>query len=445
MRWIDIILPEPGINRELDELLDAAAAKARRVAIIQARDGLDAVTATMQIAATGNLLFQAVTTWNTEAFSPDQAETEANAPALDDPAHDDLVGYHLVVDSAWVGLPWSWLHNGIGFLLERHPICAATCGSRLPTGSTARPWMQRLERARFLVGDDGGRAVRSILPQLRATGTLPPEMLFIPGHTDRQRRRLIYREAEAIGAALEDSAPGEILARLDLPASAITPSHLYEQGVAYQVLHFAGPTSYPARANDEAGEYWMNRLIEESAAPADDDIDRTLGLEGEVLGVDPITSLLDDVTARYGRRDAKAMAHTSGGQTTAWSVPGDEADDGEARTWLLDDGPVLPENLGRRGQLPPLVFSNSYRALPELGKRFLAAGASTFIGPTTPLFSRPARLFASHFYRGLGEGWSAGGALWRAAGACRRELGDSHPAWVSYGLQGYGNLALQYL
>jgi hypothetical protein len=111
----------------------------------------------------------------------------------------------------------------------------------------------------------------------------------------------------------------------------------------------------------------------------------------------------------------------------------------------LDDGAVKPEHLERGAAVPPLVFSNSYQALPALGQRFIKSGASTFIGPIVPLFSRPARIFAGHCYGAMGEGWSAGAAIWRAAQICRRELGAEHPAWLSYGLQGYGKLALQYL
>jgi hypothetical protein len=42
MRWIDIILPEPGIHQEVDALLSDAVAKMARIPEIQARDGLDA-------------------------------------------------------------------------------------------------------------------------------------------------------------------------------------------------------------------------------------------------------------------------------------------------------------------------------------------------------------------------------------------------------------------
>ena len=62
-----------------------------------------------------------------------------------------------------------------------------------------------------------------------------------------------------------------------------------------------------------------------------------------------------------------------------------------------------------------------------------------------PLFSRPARIFAGYFYQALGAGWGVGAATWRAARDCRAEFGEEHPVWLSYGVQGYGNLALPYL
>ena len=134
-------------------------------------------------------------------------------------------------------------------------------------------------------------------------------------------------------------------------------------------------------------------------------------------------------------------AGNSNSRKSTGSIPSEN----QERSWLLDDGPVKPEHLERGAAVPPLIFSNSYRALPELGLRFIHAGASTFIGPVVPLFSRPARIFAGHCYGAMGEGWGAGAAVWRAAQVCREELGAEHPAWLSYGLQGYGKLALQYL
>jgi hypothetical protein len=320
--------------------------------------------------------------------------------------------------------------------------------------------MQRLTRACFLVGEGGGTSLQDTIHQLRPVGTSRPEMLFVPGHTDRERRKLIYREAELIEGALEHGFQGETLINLDLPLQPVTPSDLVKQGLQYQAIHFAGPTSKPARASDTFGEYWMNRLIEETTLPDARELDDALGLEGEVLGVDPVTSLLDDIVERYENSPrpldpatvpASGYSSASGGQDEGASGPSHPGSVNplsrktSGGSWLLDDGPVHPENLERGGILPPLIFSNSYQDLPALGHRFIRAGASTFVGPLVPLFSRPARTFAGYFYGALGRGWCAGAALWHAAQDCRHDLGAEHPAWLSYGVQGTGQIALQYL
>lgn len=437
MRWFDIILPEPGIDRDLDRDLAEAGAAAVRYREIQERDGLDAPSLVPLAEATGRILFAAVSGAVPGAFDRTRRAATLDSPALGEPAHDALCGFHLVVDAGWLGLPWTWLHNGISFVFEQHPVCASLRPAALPAPRAGRPWMQRQVRAGFLVGDGGSQDLRAIRDQLQAPGSRLPDLLFIPGHSDPQMRRLIYREAEAIADALGAGPGGRPLARLEVPVEAVTPGRLCDQNVAYQVLHFAGPTSMPARHDDTLGEYWMNRLVEEAAFGDDESLAEALGLEGEVLGIDPVTSLLDDVCASHERRGARATAGAP-----AAGVAGSGAG---SSSWLLDDGPVAPETLARRGQLPPLVFSNSWCAVPELGARFVRAGASTFVGPLVPLYSRPARLYAGHLYSRMGRGWCAGAAAWQAAAACRSELGREHPAWLSYGVLGFGSLALQYL
>jgi hypothetical protein len=442
MRWFDIILPEPGTNQGLDHDLAEAAALAARFPHVQQRDGLDAASLVPVMEQTGRCLFEALTRAVPRAFDRTRPAATVDAPDVGEAAHDNLTGFHLVVDEQWLGLPWNWLHNGLNFLLEQHPLCASLRPSALPPIQARRPWMQRQVRAGFLVGDGGAQDLRAVRDQLQTPGVRLPELLFIPGHTDPQMRRLIYREAEAIAEALGDGLPGRPLAHLDVPADAVTPGLLCQLNGAYQILHFAGPVSAPARHDDTLGEYWMNRLLEETSYPDDERLAEALGCEGEILGVDPITSLLDDVCENHVRQTAHASAGlraVNGGRASASNgARGSTA-------WLLDDGPVAPETLGRRGQLPPLVFSNSWCAVPELGPRFVKAGASTFVGPLVPLFSNPARLYAGHLYRGMGRGWCAGAATWRAAAQCRQELGREHPAWLSYGVIGFGSLSLQYL
>lgn len=452
MRWIDIILPQPTLHQELDTRLTRAAALTAKIPPLQEQYGLDSVRVLEVMTRAGQELFQALVAADPEAFSSARVNPSREAAPLGQPDHDDLVGYHVVAAPVWVSLPWTWLHNGVGFLFEKHPICAATQPSRLPEADLQRPWMQRLDRARYLVGDNGESSLQETLAQLRPASAGQPEILFVPGHSNRHLRRLIYREAELIEGALEHGFQGETLIHLDLPLKPVTPSDLIQQSLQYQAIHFAGPTSHPARPNDPYGEYWMNILMKETSTQDDQKLDDALGLEGEVLGIDPVTSLLDDIVERY---------ETAGLAYDTVSVPAAEASEsygssggtdrgtGPAhspnRSWLLDDGPVHPENLERGGIIPPLIFSNSYQDLPTLGHRFIQAGASTFIGPVVPLFSRPARIFAGHCYGAMGRGWCAGAAVWHASQACQKELGKNHPAWLSYGIQGCGQVALQYL
>ncbi|MFT5232066.1 MAG: hypothetical protein ACI9UQ_000084 [Candidatus Krumholzibacteriia bacterium] len=446
MHWIDIKLPEPGIHPQMDKLMSAALGKMARIAEIQARDGLDASSMLGVFSAVGQDLFHAVTAFDPEAFSPDRSSEDGPALHLGDSEHDKLRGYHIVTDPEVVDLPWNWLHNGVGFLLEKHPITTGTSISQMPGKSTQRPWMQRFLRSEYLIGDDGSSDLKAILPQLRPQNTARPQMFFVPGHTDRKLRRLIYREAEAIQGALSSGCHGELLADMEIQADPITPNDLYERGFMYQALHFAGPTSLPATLDDAKGEYWMNQLINERRAEAKVDVESQFGLEGEILGVDPITSLLDDVTEKYELNgppvEVPAIQHSISQNGPAQPPV---AVNKPQKSWLLDDGPVDPASLSRAGLLPPMIFSNSFCALPELGQHFVKAGASAFVGPVVPLFSRPARIFASHFYKAFGQGWSVGAAVWQASNKCRREFGDEHPVWLSYGVQGYGSLALPYL
>lgn len=455
MRWIDIILPEPQTHQKLDSLLEQAVTEGKILEQIQNRDGLDNIHVVDQMAKIGQLLFQGVMSFQPKAFNDDGADVGHPTPGLGDPDHDQLVGFHLVVDSQWPLLPWQWLHNGVGFLLEKHPITCAERGSQLPTGRSSRPWMQRCQRADYLVDEEGGTDLSSTLDQMHPTGASEPEFLFVPGHTDRQIRRMIYREAEAMEMALNHTTLPRPLAKIHIPSDPVTPYQLSSLSLTYQALHFAGPVSQALESSQAGQPDWMDKMIEDLDAPVEDELESTVGLEGEVLGVDPITSLLDDVSDSYEEKQLMGQSSQQGSnalnsgesQQRSASSPtgsGNESSGGKGN-WLLADGPVEPENLGRSLGIPPLVYSNSYCALPQLGRRFIAAGASTFIGPIVPLFSRPARVFSGYCYQALGEGWCAGAAVWKAAQNTRSELGKEHPAWLSYGVHGFGSLALHYL
>ena len=447
MRWIDIFLPEPGTNLHFDHDCQEAAAMAAGLGIIQERDGLDAVTVTSCMAETGRILFQALADTLPGALAPDPQRPGFSALAVGDRHHDELIGFHLIGRGNQLDLPWTWLHNGLEFMLVGHPICVGLHPSDPGSRVSPRPWMQHLIRSRFLVGAHGETNLPAILPQLLPSANLAPEVLFVPGHGDRNIRRLIFREAEAITSALQGGALGRHLGRLHVPDGAVTPADLAEKSLAYQALHYAGPTSEAAQYDESEGQYWMNRMLAEAAQTPDAQWEELAGMEGEVLGVDPITSLLDDVSERYQRRGLSVPAGNRAEAAGSTGIPGGRYD-GTASSgggWLLQDGPLDPARMGHRGGMPPLVFSNSYLAFAQLGRRCTQAGASTFIGPTAALYSRPARHFVGRFYSALAGGWCAGAALWRAASACRTELGKEHPAWLSYGIQGYACLALPYL
>jgi len=456
MHWIDIILPEPGIHQDHDLLVTEAIYLLSDLPGVQEKQGLDSHAVMDVMREVGQKLFQSLLAHDDQIFNPDAASCQSDVPQLGLPEHDELLGYHLVASEQYIGLPWHWLHNGVAFLLEKHPVCTSALPSALPTGKDSRPWMQGQMRAQFMVGDDGDDSLRSILNQLKPRNAAEPEVLFVAGHTDDQIRRLMFREAEIISGSLQRSSLGEILAEVHMPSKSMTPSELNTQGLSYQAIHFAGPTSVPVRMDDANGEFWMNQLIGDSIPDQKKELEEFAGAELDVVGVDPITALLDGVSEKYDREGlsdnsvslANILAEESGlssGQGKENTFGGSALSGSETNSWILDDGPVEPETMSLGGGLPPLVFSNSHRSYPELGHRFTNAGASTFVGPVIPLFSRPARIFSGHFYAAMGNGWCAGAAAWEAAKQCSEELGKDHPAWLSYGVQGYGSLALQYL
>lgn len=443
MRWIDIFLPEPGKSAEFDAICAEAAAAAAQLESFQKRDGLDAVTVIDGMSAVGRLLFKALNEARPGALAPERHRAGFSTLDLSDPVYNGLVGFHLVGRDGQLDLPWIWLHNGLEFMFRGHPLCVGAQPADPALQEFQRPWVMRQLRSRFLVGQHGESTLPAILPQLMGKKNQPPQILFVPGHGDRRIRGLIFREAEVVMSALDGGSLGRPLGSVFVPDGAVTPADLAAKSLAYQALHYAGPTSEAAQYDASEGQYWMNRMLEEASQLPDHQWEELAGMEGEVLGVDPITSMLDDISERYNREGGVSVpvgqeAQAGSGGTVRPAAAGNGG-------WLLPDGPVDPLQISRGGGMPPLVFSNSYRALPQLGRRCAAAGASTFVGPMVPLYSRPARHFAGRFYASMAAGWCAGAALWQAGAAIRDEFGKEHPAWLSYGIQGSGSLALPYL
>jgi len=418
MRWIDIPLPQPGECPETDRLLAEAQDLAASVPDLQRQHGLDAPVITRRIAEAGQRLFVAVTAADPGVFRPDAGRATAyTPPAAADPADTGTLGFHLQTPAPWRGLPWHWLHSGMAFLLEQHPIATAIHGARVPELDPPRLWMHRHGDALFgEAGADPGR------PQ--------PEILFVAGHGREEIRRLMFREADGIDGALAAAAGSA--ARLRIPG-AVTPGLLSARAMLYQGLHFAAPTSQPPEVSGAGENRWLAGLM--AAAGQQDDaasVDELVGLDLEIVGVDPVEAALDQALETFARQQAAVPAGPTVGPSRA----------GGQTAWLLEDGPVVPEHLGRDGCLPPLVFSNSWCSLSWLGQRFLDAGASAFVGTAAPLFSRPARRFAALFYGALGSGLCVGAAQRQAALALREMLGAEHPAWLAHGVQGYASLRL---
>ncbi len=458
MRWIDIDLQTPARCRAAAPRLTEAAARTAALPALVEQAGPDTPAITREMAAVGQLLFRAVTRADPRAFAPDAQGAGASDARIGVAEADGVLGYHLVARPDDLALPWNWLHNGLGFLLAQHPICAGPAGTWATFAQPNRPWLGRHREAALGELAGGAQPLPHLLSSLRPAEAGAARILFLAGHGDAEVWPLLYREAEAIDTALSGPLPANPLARLHVPAAAMTPGSLARARWSWQGFHFAGPTARPPAAPGE--EPWQalqsaGWSAREGAPTAATDLavspQEELG-ELEYAGVDPISALLDELTARADASPPApppAPATANAGPVSSRRGPGrsrrprEQAPD-QSR-WLLEDGPLRPETLAAHAATPPLVFSNSYLSLPGLGPRFLAAGVSTFVGPVAPLRSGPAREFAARFYACLAEGWPAAAALRGAALACRELFGAEHPAWLSYGVVGHGSLALQYL
>ncbi len=449
MRWTDIELTGIDGHGEARRLLDAARRRRAALDAAQGEQGLDSPAVTAAMAEVGGLLFRAATAADPTVFDPGR-NGGAVEPRVGQPEADHAVGYHLILPPRRLELPWAWLHSGFDFLLERHPVAVSPRPSIPPTGRGTPPWARRWREA-ALAQEVRGDGLPRLVRRLRPAECGEAEVLFVPGHCEPQVRRLIYREADAIRRALAAGALGRPLAVLSVLEEAVTPGLLRRRGPVYQGLHFAGPTSLPLSTGGQPESFWLRELTS-LAADEPPETAAAGGRDLEVVGIDPVTALLDAVEEGARARELSPAGVPGLGEAGA----GGAADSGRHRgrggprggalagdPWLLEDGPVRPEELG--GAVPPLVFSNSYCGLPAMGPRFLASGVSTFIGPLLPLYSRPARKLAGLFYSYLSDGHAAASALRLAALACRERFGAEHPAWLSYGLLGHGCLALQYL
>ena len=428
MWWLDINL-RTETREAVAALLTRAAERYRDLELLQKRVGSDSPLVLGALEDIGQLLFRAVSGIDPAAFSPQRTEGTTRCPGHGRDGTREAIGYHLVVDPSDLALPWTALHNGVRFLIERHPICAATHGSRPASEPPlARPWMLRWHENAVTEDCLGPAAIGELVERFRPEPCAEPGVRFLGGWPGYGPHRL--HEREQIADALETTVDGRRLARLDVPTGAPTPAEIVRAAHAYKAIHYAGTTSIAAagRRVRQPGLNWDTPVPAPALEiPDEDDL--------EVVGVDPVTSLLDQISAKAeaGRLSRAPLDD----QRTPVAA--------EAGAWQMEDGVLSPEDFAAAGVAPELVFANHRLGLTSLGARFLAAGASACVGPQLALASERATDFASAFYREMARGLSAGEALRGAALACRAVWGGHHPGWLAYGIVGHGALALQYL
>lgn len=422
MRWLDIDLTEVRDGSAVSDFLERAEARRDDLAALQRDCGLDSPQVLSGLEEIGQLLFRAAHAADATAFAPDREDGVVRAPSAatvaDTPGH----GYHLRVDPSHLGLPWTALHNGLHFLIERAPICASTRGAE-PT-DPERSWMRRWADDALTEAAFGPATVGDLVDRFRPGDCAEPAILFLDGQAANAGGGQSRLERDMIDGALETLSDGRRLARLETPPPALTPSRLARASRDYKAVHFSGATAVPPRAPD-ADRAW-------AAPPAAETIVDEEDLE--IVGVDPVTSLLDRINEKA---DAGRLAPWSDGALNLKVAP--------APAWELEDGPVRPEDLAREHAAPPLIFSNSYLSLASLGPRFLEVGTSVFVGSQLAVAPDRAGEYAAEFYHALARGRSAAEALREAALTCRERWGCHHPAWLAYGIIGSGALALHYL
>jgi len=427
VQWLDIDLTRGQDATTRRGLLDRAHAQRERLVRLQQTEGLDSPAVHAAMTELGQLLFRAAQTGNPAAFAPERPDVGAASPSLAGAAAETPIGYHLVVATDDLVLPWSCLHNGIRFVLEMAPICAdrRTSLKSARRGAWSRRWEDQIQTEQTQGPSRLGEVVRRFRPEDCAD----PGVLFLDGHGRGDGTVQARLERAMLDEALAQLGDGRRLAWLESPAGAMTPGRLARTGRRYQGFHFSGATAAPQLASATTRLSGWESLARDLMMSAQEE------LELEPVGVDPVTALLDRISERAEQ-----------GRLHPWSGGGDaSATSGGQAHWLLEDGPVSPEDLARHAATPPLVFSNSYLGLTSFGPRFLMSGASAVVGPHLAVSQPRARAFAGDFYRALAAGATVASSLRAAALACRDRSGAEDPAWLSYGLLGSGALALQYL
>jgi len=405
MRWIEIDLTMPHEEETFRERLETVRDRQLELPRLQDDCGLDSPLIVRFMAEQGQRLFRVL-----QGHVPESLTLEG----------DDPVGFHLHVKASDLTLPWNLLHDGLRFLLERAAICASTRPLIPETIPGDQPWLARHHETRFTDEALGTSSPDATARRYRPIECADPEVLFLSTGGNASVQIHARQERHIIDSALATSCGGIRLAGLDSEANVLTPAELVRRSSCYPAFHYFASTRWPQPVG-EAPENGFGRWA---------DIPET-GSSLEVLGVDPIDVLLDEVVSR--RADAAVSGAFS---STATLVE---------PAWQFEDGHLRPEDLARSGVMPALVFSNSYLSLEALGHRFLDSGASTFLGTQAVISTDDARTYSGDFYHAMALGMNAAAAQRQAALEAKQRHGADHPLWLSYGLVGAGELALQYL
>jgi len=408
MRWTEIDLTH--LEGIADDLLQAVRDRQDELPRLQADLGLDSPMITRFFEQQGRLLFQGVLACVPGAFASETGDDH---------------GFHLIVPDEHLDLPWNCLHNGIRFLLEDAPICASPWSLDHESEARPRQWMTRWRETRFADDALGRAGAADVARRFRPEDCSEPEILFVNGRRDGPGRARAWEEQAQLDSVLQSACDGVRLARLDAPAEPPSPAGLMRRARNYQAFHYTDMTH--------------RRPDRPATAPADiggwDAEGDHPGGELDIVGVDQVTSILDEVSARAERDLAPGWTPRPAAEAVAVAAP----------AWEFEDGPLRPEDLQRLEAAPPLVFSNSWLSLPALGSRFLRAGTSTFVGTQALVANIDARTFSADVYQAMSSGLGTARAVRDAAMRARDRHGRDHPLWLSYSVVGMGTLALQYL
>ncbi len=405
MRWIEIDLTATECDDSVRNFLEAVRDRQEELPRLQTDLGIDSPLIVRFMAEQGQRLFHAIQGHVPDSFSF---------------LGQNAVGLHLRVHPRDLSLPWNFLHDGLHFLLERVAVCASPWPLEWDNAAPTLPWIARCAETRLTNEALGTASVSDIARRFRPDNCAAPEVLFLSCSENAAIRSYAGLERDTVGHALATPCGGDQLATLHSGTMSPTPADIVRRGSYFQAFHYSASTQR-APATNNSPEINLGGWS---------DIPET-GQQLEAVGVDPVDALIDEIESMD--RTRPHLSFESSTATLAEPV------------WQLEDGHLRPEDLAQCGATPAFVFSNSYLSLPSLAGRFLDSGASAFLGTQALISVADARAFTGDFYKAMSLGLNTAAAQRQAALDAMERRGADHPLWLSYGLVGAGELALQYL